>query len=293
MIPRLIIGTATLLLLGSGLFACSDAHTNIPKTGAPYLAIARGKIDVDGGIVNIIAPQDIIFSEVNVAVGRQVKAGDLLGKLASAQATLNLELTDAEVRHSQDELAALKSRLNAAESLNRRWHLAASAGAAEQQQADDASQALAQLRSEITAAKSLETIARIKQQQAQLELTQQSLRAPVDAEVVKVYAQPGISLGANHSAAFTLLPNKPLLVRAEINEMFVAQIQPGTKAAIVLESSAQSAPLAAHVVRLGKLLEPSHWGEDLQPGRAVECILAFEQPQHLLVGQNLMVKFYE
>jgi hypothetical protein len=84
-----------------------------------------------------------------------------------------------------------------------------------------------------------------------------------------------------------------LIIRAEINESFIGQIKLGAKASVLFEATPQNAQIEAHVVYIGSLLEAGHWGdEQQQTSRVVECILEFEQPQHYLVGQNVMVKFH-
>ncbi len=288
---RLIVTLLGVLLLGS-LMACSDSRVPSVKKDSSLAAIARGKIDIEGGLLNITVPEEGIVSEINVKVGDNIKAGDVLAKFNSEQESLALELAIAQINHSQLELDALKIRLKNSEQLAERWQTAAKEGAAQQAQADEAQQNLQQLHAEINSTKSTLEMANIKRKQAQHALSLRTLRAPQDAVVAKVAAQAGISANSS-TPSFVLLPAKPVIVRAEINESFIGQIQKGSAASVSFEATPQTAQLEAHVVYIGKMLEAGHWGdEQQQTSRVVECILEFDQPQHYLIGQNVMVKFH-
>ena len=275
----------------AGLCACSDSRAPSIKNESSYTAIARGKIDVEGGLLNIEAPEAAVFSEIAVKVGASVKAGDVLARLNADHETLALELATAEVAHAQLDLDALNQRVKNAELLAERWQSAAKEGAAEQLHADEAQQNLQQLHAEIASAKSTLALANIKRKQAQHALTLRTLHAPQDALVVKISALVG-GTASNSAPAFVLLPNKPI-IRAEINESYISQIHDGAKASVSFEAAPQSAQIEAHVIYIGRLLEAGHWGEEQQQtSRVVECILELDQAQHYLVGQNVMVKFH-
>jgi multidrug resistance efflux pump len=276
----------------AGLTACSDSRAPTIKNESTYSAIARGKIDVEGGLLNIEVPEATVFAEIAVKPGAAVKAGDVMARLNADQEGLALELATAEMAHAQLDLDALNMRVKSSGLLAERWQSAAKEGAAEQLQADEAQQNLQQLHAEIASAKSTLELANIKRKQAQHALALRTMHAPQDAVVVKVSAQAGGS--ANSSApAFVLLPNKPLIIRAEINESYISQIHEGAKASVSFEAAPQNAQIEAHVVYVGSLLEAGHWGEEQQQtSRVVECILEMDQAQHYLVGQNVMVKFH-
>ncbi|RUP83767.1 HlyD family secretion protein, partial [Corynebacterium propinquum] len=128
------------------------------------------------------------------------------------------------------------------------------------------------------------------------ELTRRSLRAPIDAEVVRRLIQPGAAVSAQSGAAFVLLPNQPRILRAELNESFAGVVTPGMRAEVTDDSGTGSAPLSAHVVRISAVLGNSTLEDDAQVRanmRTVECILAFDQPPpaSLRVGQRMLVRF--
>lgn len=288
----------SLSLLFFILTSCSEPHSSTDKTDTVYAAIARGKIDVEGGLLNIAAPSDSRFNDINVKLGDEVKAGDVLAKLNDENELLGVELVEADVQHAQAELDALNGRLQYTQHLAERWSTAVTAGVAEQQQVDEMQQTLAQLHADINIAKNTLGTAAIKRKQANIALSQRTLRASQNAKVIKVFAQKGSVLianqGLNQGIAFILLPAKPFIVRAEVNESFISRVHQNSTAIVTLESNLQASPIKAKVISVGATLDISHWNEEQQqPSRVIECILAIDQQQNLLVGQNVMVKFNE
>src|SRR5215469_12239271 len=74
----------------------------------PYAAIASGKADVEGGIIQIAARTAGIVRTVNVQEGDAVKKGEILAqleddqpRLAAQTADANLKLADAQVANLQ------------------------------------------------------------------------------------------------------------------------------------------------------------------------------------------------
>lgn len=285
---------ATVLALFS-----SPAHTESTAARLPYAAIARGKIDVEGGLLAVTAMRDGSFSQVSVHAGDHVRRGDVLARLDSRNAQINVGLAEAELQHAQAELDMLAARLPAQRQTAGRWQTAASAGAAEQQQADDARQSLQQLEASITVATASREMARQKVLQARYELGMQTITAAQDAEVVKVLVHAGSTSNLQeHAPAFILLPDTPLLVRAEVNESFIARLQAGMAADITLEAEPGRAALPAHVTHISPVLETGHLGDEAPMNRVVECLLQFDRrpdknqaPLH--IGQNVLVKFHE
>jgi len=111
---------------------------------------------------------------------------------------------------------------------------------------------------------------------------------------VHVAAQPGASVSPSSGALFTLLPQKPRIVRAELNESFVGVIKPGMHADVSSGNDAATAHWSAHVLRISQVYGPATLENDPQVranARTVECVLAFDQPQSLLIGQRVMVRF--
>lgn len=263
------------------------------STASKYAAVARGRIDIEGGLLTLAMPREGVLASVAVHEGDHVKRGQLLAALDAEPARLAVEAAQAQLEQAQAQSKLLGIRQIAARQRARRLSAAVAAGAGDGQSADDAREAAAQLDAELASAHAGVSMASQKLAEARYELKQRSLLAPFDADVVQVSAQPGASVSPSSGPLFTLLPNKPRIVRAELNESFVGVIRPGMHAEVVVNDDA-STQWRAHVLRIGKVYGPATLENDPQVranSRTVECVLAFDQPQDLRIGQRVMVRF--
>ena len=280
------------------LSACSKpADTPASATAKPvvaYAAVARGRIDIEGGLLNLSMSREGTLATVAVHEGDHVKQGQLLAALDTEPATLAVDAAQAQLEQAQAQLKLLAVKQAAAKERARRLAAAVAAGAGDGQSADDAREAAAQLDAEQQAERAAQDMASQKLSEARYELKQRSLLAPFDAEVVHVLAQPGASVSPSSGPLFTLLPQKPRIVRAELNESFVGVIQPGMHAEVVADSGGDNARWSAHVLRIGQVYGAATLENDPQVranARTVECVLAFDEPQNLRIGQRVIVRF--
>ena len=278
------------------LSACSRAPEATTAATAPptYAAVARGRIDIEGGLLALSMPREGTLSKVAVHEGDHVKQGQLLAQLDTHPAQLAVDAARAELEQAQAQLKLLAVKQAAAAQRARRLAAAVAAGAGDGQSADDAREAAAQLDAEQQGARATLDMAQQKLDAAQYELKQRSLLAPFDADVIQVTAQVGSSVSPASGALFTLLPNKPRIVRAELNESFVGVVRPGMHAEVSANSDSPGAHWSAHVLRIGKVYGPATLENDPQiraNARTVECVLAFDQPQDLRIGQRVTVRF--
>jgi macrolide-specific efflux system membrane fusion protein len=279
------------------LCACSrqpaDRAPAVPASTPGYVAIARGQVDVEGGLIRINAPRDGVLSQVHGEPGSTVKAGDVLAVLDLHQSELAAGIAQAELDQADAHTAALRARVAGLKQRADRAHEAAQAGAAAAQSADDASQALAELNAEIGEAAATVAAAQQRLKQARHEIEIRTLRAPVSGRVVARNAHAGDVVSAQSATALlTLLPDAPRIVRAELNEAFVAKVAPGMGADIVAEAGSDKV-YKATVTRIGDVFGPSKLVEDAQEAsdtRDVECILQL-QSDELRVGQRVQVRF--
>lgn len=73
-----------------------------PTSSAPaYLAVARGRIDVEGGLLKLGVSRDGVVAEIKVLEGEQVKKGQLLATLDSELAQLAVSAAPTEQRQVQ------------------------------------------------------------------------------------------------------------------------------------------------------------------------------------------------
>lgn len=279
------------------LAGCSaaDAPPAATSQATPaYAAVARGRVDIEGGLLNLGMPREGILASVAVREGEQVRQGQLLATLDSESARLAVAAAQAELEQAQAQATLLRIKLAAARQRAQRLAQAVAAGAGDGQSADDAREAAALLDADRQANHAAIDIASQKLEQARYEVKQRSLFAPFDAEVIRVSAQPGAGMSPASPPLFVLLPHKPRIVRAELNESFIGAIRPGMPAEIVADSADRQAPWRAHVLRIGEVYGPAQLENDPQiraSARTVECVLAFDKPQTLRIGQRVIVRF--
>ena len=288
------------------LTACHEhpkATASVPKS--EYAAIARGKVDVEGGLLDINAPENAIFSQVYVHAGDVVKRNQVLAELDAQAEQLDVTQAQALLEQAQAQQAQQALHVPATALAAKRWQKAAALGAAQQQQADDALLSEQQSQAENRIALAAVHGAEQKLAAAEYALRKRTLRAPLDAEVIKVQVQPGSALTSEQRVAFTLLPQRPIIVRAEVNESFISHIKLGMKAGLYPDSASTApgtAAIGAQVTQIGKVYEQGRLNSDAlqQNNRIIVCVLTLDaaaqqqvQAQHLLIGQNVLVKFYE
>ncbi|HEY8585410.1 MAG TPA: biotin/lipoyl-binding protein [Rhodanobacter sp.] len=299
-----LVRLSGLALAATSLLAACSGPAETPDSGsaqpAAYMAVARGRIDVEGGLLNLAMPREGILVTVAVHEGDHVKKGALLASLDAEPGRLAVAAAEAQLEQARAQLAVLATRQLADRQRARRLAAAFAAGAGDGQSADDAREAAVQAGAEERAARAALDIARQKLDEARYELKQRSLLAPLAADVVRVLAQPGASVSPTSGPLLTLLPRKPRLVRAELNESFAGVIHPGMPAEIAPEGDGgRDGSFNAHVLRVGQVFGPATLDNDPQVranARTVECVLAFDQPdadqiRDLRIGQRVLVRF--
>jgi multidrug resistance efflux pump len=300
--PRLIrLGgiALTLTCLLAGCSRSADESTNATAPPAAYAAVSRGKVDIEGGLLTLSMPREGTLAKVAVHEGDHVKQGQLLAALDTQPATLAIEAAQAQLEQIQAQLKLIAVKQVGAKQRAQRLAAAVAAGAGDGQSADDAREAAAQLDAEQQSTRAALSMANQKLDEARYELKQRSLLAPFDADVVQVSAQPGASVSPTSGPLFTLLPQKPRIVRAELNDSFVGVIQPGMPAEVVPDNGRDDTRWSAHVLRIGRVYGPATLENDPQVranARTVECVLAFDEPtsdqtKNLRIGQRVMVRF--
>jgi multidrug resistance efflux pump len=271
----------------------SSGKTAAMDYPAPFVAVARGRVNVEGGLLNVAMPVEGTLTDVAVHEGERVRQGQTLAVTDPTASRIQLTMAQARLRQADVQQHLLESRLATSRVRAQRLAQAASAGAGDAQSADDAGDAVGQLAAERDASRAAASIAHAEVDQAQYLLDKQTLRAPVDAEVLKVAAQKGMSVSPQSGALFVLLPSRPYIIRAELNETFVSAVHAGMSAQIS-DDDGQTISATAHVLRIGSVFGPSTLLDeaDTRVGeRSVECVLALDGNSSLRVGQRVLVRF--
>jgi RND family efflux transporter MFP subunit len=282
------------LVLAGCLAGCADGESaDKPASTNAYIAMARGQVDVEGGLIHVVAPRDGRVDEINVEDGHEVKRGDVLATLDQHQARIGVEVAEAGLAQAEAQVAVLKARLPQARSQARRIGEAAGAGAATGASADETAAAVSVLKAEVGAAEAAVKVARAHVEEARAEHDVRTLRAPVAGRVVRRSAHVGDVVSAQAATElFEILPDCPRIVRAELNETYVDQVKPGMLAEVVRDSDpAKTYP--ARVLRIGEVFGPSRLTDDpveRAGAHDVECVLLLESGE-LRIGQRVLVRF--
>ena len=139
---RLLRRGGLALAVASLLPACSPSGQapadSRAGTAAAYVAVARGRIDIEGGLLNLAMPREGTLATVAVHEGDHVKQGQLLAALDTEPARLAVEAAQAQLEQAQAQLKLLGVKQAAAKQRAQRLAAAAAAGAGDGQSADDA-----------------------------------------------------------------------------------------------------------------------------------------------------------
>lgn len=265
-----------------------------PPVGPPPVAVAKGVVEAQGGLLRVLAPRDGLILAPLTEEGALVVAGQVLAKLDDRQARLNLDAAVAELgeRRAQAEVAA--ARAGGAEREARRLAALAAADAATRLEADQSATAAAIARGERRqAAESLQAAA-ARQRLAAYDLELRTIRAPIDGRVVRRTAAVGANVAAA-SPLFVIEPQGSRLVRAELDEAFADRVKPNGQAVVTREYQKGRA-YAARVVRVSDLLSSPALADDTASraeARIVSVILSLPPNADLRLGQRVLVRFQQ
>ena len=281
-------------LVAPGAIAQAQTGKGATAASAQYAVFAKGRIDVEGGMTRLTAARDGIIASVHADEGAEVKRGALLAQLDDRQARLLLEAArnetaeiDARMKPAQVKLAAAERELARIEPLVQTLAVARA-------ERDDKRDQVALIKAELDAMRAQAAAAQTRIKLAALEVELRAVRAPADGRVIKRFAKAGDSAQATAAAPlFLFAPKAPRVVRADLEERFVAHAAAGMPAEVVLEAD-ETRVLKGQVRRIGQAFgarAPSDDPAERADVRAVEMIVALDPGQsEPLIGQRVLVR---
>lgn len=258
------------------------------------LASAKGKVDIEGGVIRLAARRDGVIAEVLVEEGARVRRGQVLAQLDDATARSQVTLAEHEVRQAEQELERSAVELAAARREMARLEPLARSDNVPRQDLDRAQDAHALAMVAAQSARASVATARARQAVAVREVDERKVVAPLDGQVIQRQARPGNGVSTlNVTPLFLFLPDVPRIVRAELEEQYLHTVAPLQTAEIVLEAD-PTKTWRGTVLRLGRVVgarTPSDDPGEKQDNRVVEVVVGFAEAQNLLIGQRVVVRF--
>ncbi len=261
---------------------------------SPFAAIANGKADVEGGIINVAARRGGIVKEVLVQEGETVKNGQVLARQEDSDARLALQTAMAQASQARSQIALTQVQLVTAQREYARLVKLAPTNYVAQQKLDQAQDSIHQAQAQIAANRAAVASAEASAAQARYNLDLTVIRAPADGVIVRRYANPGSGASTlNVSNMFDLEPNTARIVRAEITEGAIPSVTIGQEVEIVPEADATKV-YTGKVLRRAAVFgarklqsdDPSERSDE----RVVEVVVSADGAP-FLIGQRVLVKF--
>ncbi len=262
--------------------------------GRHSMVVARGVVDVDGGMIQIAASRDGVIREVCVKEGQRVRKGDVLLIVDDRAARVALDVLEAEWFEAEAARHTAAVRVTAVRREFERIERLHSSEAATSKELVDARDTLRLAEAEQAERVALLASTKARLAQGKHELERHTVRAPVDGVIVRRLARPGDGTSTlNVTTLFWLAPTTPLMVRAEIEEVWARRVAPGQSVKVIVEEDERIA-LTGHVVRVGRAFGPRrvtvYDTRDRADVRVVEALIDFDDdPSALLLGQRVVV----
>lgn len=261
---------------------------------SPYAAIANGKADVEGGIIQVAARRAGVVRDVLVQEGDMVRKDQVLARLEDEEPRLASARAQAEVSQAHAALALLQVQLSAAQREERRLESLAPSNFVAAQKLDQAKDAVREAEARILAQQANVATAQARANEARYDQELSVIRAPADGRIVRRYANPGAGASTlNVSNMFDLEPQSGRIVRAEIAEGSLSYVNIGQ----TVQMSPESDPTRVYpgkVVRRAAVFgarklqsdDPTEKTDD----RVVEVVVD-STGAPFLIGQRVLVKF--
>ncbi|HTP40521.1 MAG TPA: efflux RND transporter periplasmic adaptor subunit [Steroidobacteraceae bacterium] len=291
---------AGLLAATLSLTACNRAGGDAGGKNAvvappsPYATIANGKVDVEGGVIEVAARRPGVVTEVLVQEGDVVKAGQVLARQDDRDAVLATGSARAALLQAESQIPLLELNIRTAQREYERVKQLIAQHLISQQALDQSNDALETAQAQLTIQKAAVETAKAQVAQALYNQELTIVRAPMNGKIVRRYTNPGTGASTlNVSTMFDLEPAIPHIIRAEIIESAIPDVHVGQEAEIVPEANPD-------VVAVGKVVRiaatfgarklKSDAANEATDERVVEVVVSAEGAP-FLIGQRVLVKF--
>ena len=296
--PSLRLLPAIIGILALGLCACGQRGPGreVKATAPPsrYTTIANGKVDVEGGLVEVAARRPGIIKEVLVQEGDLVRKGQVLARQEDDDSKLAVASAAAALAQAESQLGLAQLSITTTERELERLQGLIASSLVSKQQLDQARDAVATAQAQAGVQQASVRTARAQLAQAEYSEDLTIIRAPMDGKIIRRYANPGAGASTlNVSDMFDLEPATPHIIRAEIVESALPSVFVDQQAEIIPEADpTQSA--TGRVMRIaatfGLRKLKSDRANEATDERVVEVVVSADRTP-FLIGQRVLIKF--
>ena len=293
------LGILAAAALAGALWSGSKTHTlggaaQAATPEAPYVAVAEGKADVEGGVISVAARTAGIVSAVYANEGDVVTKGQVLARQEDDAQRLAVQTAEANLLQTKAQIGQTDVQLNTAEREYARVEPLAASKIVAGQQVDQDHDAIETADANLAVERAAVAQAAAKVAEARFALEQTIVRAPVDGRIVRRYANPGYGASTlNVTPMFDLEPEAQKIVRAEVAESGVPNVFVGQQ----VRMSPEDDPSKVYVGRVirrayeyGARKLQSDDPSERTDERVVEVVVSAESAP-FLIGQRVLVKF--
>jgi len=293
----IVVSVGSIVFVMSGQAKAKKAKMAAVAAAAPatpYGAVADGKADVEGGVIQVAARRQGIISEVLVQEGDQVRKGQVLARQEDDDARLAAATAEANLISARSQINVLEVQRRTAQRELARLQTLTSSNFVAAQRVDQARDAVAKADADLAAQRAAVGVyaAQLNQARYNQELT--IIRAPANGRIARRYANPGSGASSlNVTAMFDLEPQTARIVRAEISESAIPFVSLGQAVEIIPEAD-QSKVFTGKVLRraavFGARKLQSDDPSERTDARVVEVVISADGTP-FLIGQRVLVKF--
>jgi HlyD family secretion protein len=266
----------------------------IQEEPSPYAAIANGKADVEGGIIQVAARRQGIVREVFVQEGQDVTAGQALAKQEDDDARLAAATASANLSSARAQIAVYQVQLRTGQREFKRLQNLSASNFVAGQRLDAAQDQISSANANIQAQQAAIQVATAQLAQARYNQELTVIRAPADGRIARRYANPGAGASTlNVTPMFDLEPQTARIVRAEIVEADIPNVTIGQEVEIQPEGD-PTKTYVGKVLRRAAVFGARKLASDdpnqRSDERVVEVVVSADGAP-ILVGQRVLVKF--
>ena len=237
--PSRIAAILVLLALaaGGGYFVWQRYFVEQPPT-LLTARVARGDVEETVLATGILKPSRLVavgaqvsgrITSVSVALGQEVKAGDLIAEIDSVTQENALRIAEAALAATQAQKRERETTLALNEQTLERYRQMLDRRAVSQAEHDAAAAAVAITRAQIDALEAQIAQGEVSIRTAQANLDYTRITAPIDGTVLSIVSQEGQTVNANQSAPTIVILGQlgTMTVSAEISEADIVRVREG------------------------------------------------------------------